>query len=481
MLWVGRSVGERLAAELVGSGDELVGQATTEVEVTALIAAAGVDIAVINADPAHLTPGLIDACDVAGVRLIVIIHADSDRRHALSLDFHETCRSDASWESMVELLRPPSFGGESIPDLAFFDITSDAVPTPLPPVAYCPSEDSSSGGSSSEDSSSEDSPPLDVAPGETRATPVIAVWGPTGAPGRTSVAINVAAELSQEGLTVLLIDADSYGGTIAPKLGLLDETPGFAAVCRLADQELLTHHELQRLAQIVDIGGANRTPLWVLTGILRPDRWPELSAVRVARVLEFCRGKFDIIIIDVGFNVERDEEISSDLFAPRRNAATLTVLGEADTIVAVADSDVVGLARFLRASADVRELFVGTPIIATANRVRSAAAGLAPRAHIRQTLERFGGLTDIMVFPCDDRAFDACVLRSAPLCTVAPKSAVRIAIRELALRLALDCSPPSQAPSRGTRGFRSTLFARRRYSRATRSRDDAITGGEFCS
>ena len=454
-LWVGGSVGERLAAEVVGSGDELVAQAATAREITALISASGVDIVAVNADPTHLTLELIDACDIAGVRLIVMIHADSDRRHALTLDFHETCRSDASWESMIELLRAPSFGEGSIPDLAFFDITSGAVSMPSgtapAPVALSLSEDSSSMAGDPEETG--------VAP---VVAPVIAVWGPTGAPGRTSVAINVAAELSQEGLTVLLVDADPYGGTIAPKLGLLDETPGFAAVCRLADQELLTRHELQRLAQLVDVGGVRETPLWVLTGILRTDRWPELSAARVARVLEFCRGEFDVIIVDVGFNVERDEEISSDLFAPRRNAATLTVLGEADTIVAVTDSDVVGLARFLRTSSDVRELFVGTPTIVVANRVRSAVAGLAPRTHVRQTLERFGGLTDIMVIPFDDRAFDACTLRSEPLCAVAPQSAARIALRQLALRLAPGYASASQSPSRGTRVSLSTLFARRR-------------------
>nr|WP_246323639.1 regulator [Alpinimonas psychrophila] len=360
---------------------------------------------------------------------------------------------------MIELLRAPSFGGGNIPDLAFFDITSDAVPLL-----------SGTATSRVASTSSEDSAAVVFASGETGVAPlvapvvapVIAVWGPTGAPGRTSVAINVAAELSQEGLAVLLMDADPYGGTIAPKLGLLDETPGFAAVCRLADQELLTRHELQRLAQLVDVGGVRDTPLWVLTGILRTDRWPELSAARVARVLEFCRGEFDVIIVDVGFNVERDEEISSDLFAPRRNAATLTVLGEADTIVAVTDSDVVGLARFLRTSSDVRELFVGTPIIAVANRVRSAVAGLAPRTHVRQTLERFGGLTDIMVIPFDDRAFDACTLRSEPLCTVTPQSAARIALRQLALRLAPGYASASQSPSRETRVSLSTLFARRR-------------------
>ena len=142
---------------------------------------------------------------------------------------------------------------------------------------------------------------------------------------------------------------------------------------------------------------------------------------------------------------------------PRRNGATLAALGAADTIVAVADSDVVGLARFLRSCAEVRELFAHTPVIAVANRVRSAVAGITPRAQVRQTLERFGGHTDVVLLPHDDRAFDACSLRAAPLCVVAPKSAVRLVLRDLAQRLA-----PSQSLSQGKPTSGLGLFARRR-------------------
>jgi len=444
-----------MAAEVVGTGNVLTRRATTGFELGELIAGAEIDIAVVNATPTHLTLALIDACDLAGIRLIAVIHTDADRRHALTLDFHETCRFDTSWESMMELLRPPNFDGGGIPDLAFFDITMDAPPHPIAPTFLGETPTPTSRAESAS------SPAPVVSSGTTlpSVAKVIVVWGPTGAPGRTSVAINVAAELTLQGLNVLLIDADSYGGAVAPRLGLLDETPGFAAVCRLADHELLTRHELERMAQRVEIRG---TALWVLTGILRADRWPELSASRVTRVLEICREFFDVIVMDVGFNVESDEEISSDLVSPCRNAVTLAAFGEADTVLAVADSDVVGLARFLRASADVRELFPHTPLIAVANRVRSRVTGLAPRAQVRQTLERFGGLADVVVLPHDDRAFDACSLRVAPLCEVAPKSAVRVAIRELAHRLAPSQSVPSQSLTVGNPVSGSKLFARRR-------------------
>jgi hypothetical protein len=41
-----------------------------------------------------------------------------------------------------------------------------------------------------------------------------AVWGPKGAPGRTTVAVNLAFEAAAGG-EVLLVDADTYGGAVA--------------------------------------------------------------------------------------------------------------------------------------------------------------------------------------------------------------------------------------------------------------------------
>lgn len=58
---------------------------------------------------------------------------------------------------------------------------------------------------------------------------VVAIWGPTGAPGRTTVAVTLGDELARLGYASLLVDADVYGGTVAAVLGLLDESPGLAA------------------------------------------------------------------------------------------------------------------------------------------------------------------------------------------------------------------------------------------------------------
>src|SRR4029078_13533171 len=61
-------------------------------------------------------------------------------------------------------------------------------------------------------------------PGEqSEAGRAVVGWGPAGAPGRPTVAVSVAAELSRRRRRVVLADLDPWGGSVAQHLGLLDE------------------------------------------------------------------------------------------------------------------------------------------------------------------------------------------------------------------------------------------------------------------
>jgi Flp pilus assembly CpaE family ATPase len=266
----------------------------------------------------------------------------------------------------------------------------------------------------------------------TRGT-VVAVWGPGGAPGRTSLAIALAGELAASGASVALADADTHGAAIAPSLGLLDEAPGFAAACRLAGTNALNAAELDRVA------ATHRGGFRVLTGIGRPARWPELTAERIAGVLDAVRGWAGITIVDVAAPLEQDEELVSDLAAPRRNAATVEVLRRADRVVAVGAADPVGLARFLRGHAELLEHVTPDRVTVVANKVRSGTVGLDPVGQVRATLERFGGVTPAHLVPWDPAGFDAALLSGRSLVEVAPRSPARAVVRRLAAELG---SPP---------------------------------------
>ena len=333
-------------------------------------------LAVVSCDPAVLTATVLSACDAKGIRVIGLVGSDAHRRHAAVLGLHETVDDSGEWATVERAI-----AGQQ----------------------------------------------REVRPASGRGT-VIAVWGPAGAPGRSAIATGIAAELAATGSSVVLGDVDTHAASIAPSLGLLDEAPGFAAACRLAGADSLTVSELERVAQRYQSGhGSFR----VLTGLGRPTRWPELSHERVAATVEACRGWVDYTVLDTGASLENDEEISSDLHAPRRNAATITAVREADIVVAVAAADPVGLSRFLRAHVELVELLDEALIIVVANKVRATAIGMNPSAQVRQTLSRFGGIESPVLVPHDQAGMDGALLSARTLAEAAPRSSARLAIQEL--------------------------------------------------
>ena len=367
-----------LAEQAERHGHEVVARAASAAEAASLVVALRPDALLVAAEPRYLGGRVLAACDDAGVRVVALTSSDADRRLAAYLGLLETTDAAAGWPAVEQAL----------------------LGSPRATHARR---------------------------GAARGT-VLAVWGPSGAPGRTTLAIGIASELAALGHAVALADVDTHGASIAPALGMLDEAPGFAAACRLAGAGALTHAELDRIAQVYS------SPLGefrVLTGIGRPSRWPELSAERVATTIEQCRAWADFTVLDVGASLENDEEISSDLFAPRRNAATITAVREADRVVAVGSADPVGLSRFLRAYADLEEVASTEDVTVVMNRVRASAIGMNPQGQVTQTLSRFGGSELPVLVPHDQAALDGAVLSGRTLADSAPRSAARLAIKSL--------------------------------------------------
>lgn len=370
---------DRLALAAERHGHEVVLRCASAQELAAMIAALRPDVVLVAAEPRYLSDRLLATADESGVSVVALVTGEPARRHAATLGIFETLDAAASWPDIEKL-----FSGAR--------------------REFRPS-----------------------APRVARGS-VIAVWGPAGSPGRTTVAIGIAAEIAARGHSVALADVDTHGASVAPALGMLDEAPGFAAACRLAGTDSLDAAELERIAQRYE------SPLgdfWVLTGIGRPSRWPELSADRVAGTIAQCRSWVDYTVLDTGASLENDEEISSDLLAPRRNAATVTAVHEADHVVAVGSADPVGLSRFLRSHVDLTETASTHSVTVVMNRIRSSAIGLNPQAQVVQTLSRFGGIESPVLVPFDLGAVDGAVLSGRTLADSAPRSAARLAIRGL--------------------------------------------------
>jgi Flp pilus assembly CpaE family ATPase len=276
-------------------------------------------------------------------------------------------------------------------------------------------------------------PPTGTAPNlptPPRRGSVVAVWGPTGAPGRTTVAVTLADELGRLGCGSLLVDADVYGGVIAAVLGLLDESPGLAAACRQASSSRMDAATLAGLCWQL------APTLRVLTGIPRAERWPELRTSAVATVLGAARGLADFTVVDCGFSLETDEELSYDTLAPRRNGATLAVLDTADVVLAVGSADPIGLQRLVRGLAELRDAEVGAPIWVVLNKVRRGVVPGDPRAELAAALDRFAGRQPAGLLPYDADSLDAALAAGKTLGEVRPGSALRQGAVELAAALA---------------------------------------------
>jgi Flp pilus assembly CpaE family ATPase len=266
---------------------------------------------------------------------------------------------------------------------------------------------------------------------------VIAVWGPTGAPGRSTLAVSLADEVSRLGVSTMVVDADVYGGVIAQMLGLLDESPGLAAACRQAATGRLDPAELARLAWAI------RPTLRLLTGIVRPYRWPEIRAGAMEVVLDHARRLSELTVLDCGFSLEQDEELAYDVAAPRRNGATLTALAVADTVICVGGADPVALQRLVRALAELREVLPEVVPRVVVNRVRGVVVPGSPEREIAAALSRYAGITDLTYLPDDGPAVDAALGTGRTLAEVAADSRLRLAVTALARRL-LDLPEPAR-------------------------------------
>lgn len=278
-----------------------------------------------------------------------------------------------------------------------------------------------------------------VVHGAVEASPigqVVAVWGPTGAPGRTTVAVNLALELAATGRRTLLVDADTYGAAVGQTLGFLTESAGVGGATRLADQGMLDAERLRSIVRRAEPEGP-----WVLTGLTRPDLWRQVSAGGWEQVLARCTESFEVTVVDVGFCLEEgggcDDGATRpgalSLVSSARNAMARVALQEAQLVVAVSRADPVGLAAFLHAQRDLWTLGVAPDRIAlVVNRFRSTLFGATGEEQIYAALQGHFAGSHWVTIPDDTTALDAALLAGRALREVRHGCAAQRACAELA-------------------------------------------------
>jgi MinD-like ATPase involved in chromosome partitioning or flagellar assembly len=190
---------------------------------------------------------------------------------------------------------------------------------------------------------------------------IVAVHGPGGAPGRTTLAIGLAAEHARLREPSVLIDADPHGGAVAQHLGVLDEVSGLLAAARLVNAGSLDAEAFARCRRVVTDG------LEVLTGLPRPDRWVEARPGVLDAVLDRAREVGDVVV-DTGFSLEDDGDLGRTL---SRNQLTIDAVAAADHVVAVGTAEPTGLARLARSLVELRDV-TDMPVTVVVNRMRDS-------------------------------------------------------------------------------------------------------------
>jgi MinD-like ATPase involved in chromosome partitioning or flagellar assembly len=289
---------------------------------------------------------------------------------------------------------------------------------------------------------------------------LVAVWGPTGAPGRTSVAVELAAWFAAAHDT-LLVDADTVGPSVALHLGLIDDTSGFAAAVRSAARGSLDPDGLAGSAVAVPSG------FRVLVGLPSAHRWSELRPESVAATLGCARSSVAWTVVDVGFGIEGSDLHWADPGNPVRYGAARSVLAAADVVVCVGRPDPVGIVRLIKGVREVSDLAPAAALLPVVNRVVSRAEGRAVKDLVSTEL----AVPDVLVLPDDRRAVGSAMAHGVTVTEMSPRSPFAEGIDRLGRRVLSAVGSYDEPHGRDARPHRRLL---RRPHRGHRHRDARV-------
>ncbi|MEJ7633997.1 hypothetical protein [Aeromicrobium sp.] len=263
---------------------------------------------------------------------------------------------------------------------------------------------------------------------------LIAVWGPAGSPGRSTVALGLASATAAQGVDTVLVDADTYGGSQGQALSVLDDVSGIVAACRAAN----TGRAGEVVEQLLDI----EENLRLLTGLPRADMWPQVRTGALDLVLGRLRSAAGLLVVDCGFSLEAGSGP-----AAHRNQSTLQVLEQADLVVAVGRPDPVGLARLVRGLHDLAEVLPGRTPTVVVNMTR-ASLGWRER-EIDAALRRLTGIAPTTYLPFDQPGLDLAAVSGRTPREAAPSSPFVTRIEVLARELVAQVGTPAVLAASG--------------------------------
>ncbi len=244
---------------------------------------------------------------------------------------------------------------------------------------------------------------------------IAAFWSPPGSVGRTTTALNVAA-CAATSVRVLLVDLDFVSPSVA-LLAANQDLPSLSTV--------LHHHQITQkideafLHEFAPHFSGSRKDFRVVAGLSRPERWPEIKPQLLQSLFHELSPFIDLILCDLQASSHRSLGV---------NAVARGILAEADSVVALANANPLGLARLLREIHDLRELRQSAESINVVFNRMSTKAPEPPEAAAFVELTK---LPQPLTIRDDYDAFELLVASASTKATLRKRSAYKTDIQAL--------------------------------------------------
>ena len=252
-------------------------------------------------------------------------------------------------------------------------------------------------------------------PSDAARSPLVAVLGPKGGTGKTTIATNLAADLATRGRGTLLVDLDLQFGDVGVVLGVEPEHTIY---------DLATAGGTMDAERLRGFTGRSRDGVNVLLAPVRPDQADAVTAEHITAILDLARTTYDVVVVDT---------------PPAFTSGVIAAVDQADLIVMLGSFDLPGLKNMKVGMETLQMMDVPSArILPVLNRANTKVGLL-----VTDVTKVLGRAPEVAV--PSDRGVPQSVNASRPIICMQPKSSPARSFRAIGDRVAARILTPKEA------------------------------------